>query len=397
MNLKNMGIKTCIKCGKGGNVLVCRSSHCIVAIHESCCNRSSLQVHDRENFFCPYCLYKQSVTECCQAKDKAVTSERKLALFLGAKMSVNQEHVPNITMKKGITLQNHKKHCNQERERKNTQRVHFQQSGSDLDSGKHSLALVRTMDKKEGCLRKCKGSDNVAMSLDCMKPEESNLHLRWEGEVLAPEPLNYRKERISSVECQLKMNMPSAVVGEELDQFPQHVQNYAYGSQNFAKNQHHLELMDYCSMEKGMELESSGCNLGDGEINGQREKKYDQLETSTSSASEGNSAEITENRDKGCNEPNAVNSGSAGWIDKPNKKILDGVPFTKRKRVRWSAEEEEMLKKGVLFFSSTANKNLPWRKILVLLPQSGNGKKFHSAKFNFTFPLNIHLPCFMTI
>lgn len=36
----------------------------------------------------------------------------------------------------------------------------------------------------------------------------------------------------------------------------------------------------------------------------------------------------------------------------------------KRKRMLWSVEEEDMLKEGVQKFSSTANKNLPWRKIL---------------------------------
>ncbi|KAK1391832.1 hypothetical protein POM88_010888 [Heracleum sosnowskyi] len=36
----------------------------------------------------------------------------------------------------------------------------------------------------------------------------------------------------------------------------------------------------------------------------------------------------------------------------------------KRKRLAWKVEEEEMLKKGVQKYSKSANKNLPWQKIL---------------------------------
>ncbi|OMO89115.1 hypothetical protein CCACVL1_08015 [Corchorus capsularis] len=37
----------------------------------------------------------------------------------------------------------------------------------------------------------------------------------------------------------------------------------------------------------------------------------------------------------------------------------------KRRRLNWTAEEVDMLKEGVRIFSAEANKNIPWRKILV--------------------------------
>ncbi|XP_010252970.1 PREDICTED: uncharacterized protein LOC104594379 isoform X2 [Nelumbo nucifera] len=37
---------------------------------------------------------------------------------------------------------------------------------------------------------------------------------------------------------------------------------------------------------------------------------------------------------------------------------------SRRKKLPWKAEEEETLKKGVQMFSTTVNKNIPWRKIL---------------------------------
>ncbi|KAJ4849246.1 hypothetical protein Tsubulata_040448 [Turnera subulata] len=40
------------------------------------------------------------------------------------------------------------------------------------------------------------------------------------------------------------------------------------------------------------------------------------------------------------------------------------VSNDKRKRLHWTPEEEEMLEKGVNKFSSSINKNIPWRKIL---------------------------------
>uniref|UniRef100_A0A7N2N727 Myb-like domain-containing protein n=1 Tax=Quercus lobata TaxID=97700 RepID=A0A7N2N727_QUELO len=49
-------------------------------------------------------------------------------------------------------------------------------------------------------------------------------------------------------------------------------------------------------------------------------------------------------------------------------KQLTTMPFptAKRKRLLWTAEEENMLKEGVHHVSASAKKNVPWRKILEL-------------------------------
>lgn len=54
---------------------------------------------------------------------------------------------------------------------------------------------------------------------------------------------------------------------------------------------------------------------------------------------------------------------------KPNRpKVFDRYakpPLVKgKRRVRWSDEEEDMLKEGVEKYSATAHKNLPWKKVL---------------------------------
>ncbi|KAF3445152.1 hypothetical protein FNV43_RR14845 [Rhamnella rubrinervis] len=47
------------------------------------------------------------------------------------------------------------------------------------------------------------------------------------------------------------------------------------------------------------------------------------------------------------------------------KQLMDiNLPDSKRKRFTWTAEEEDKLKEGVEKFSTTVNKNIPWRKIL---------------------------------
>lgn len=375
-----MGTKTCIKCGKGGIVLVCRSSKCLVSIHESCCMPSSLQVHDRENFLCPYCLYKQSVAECRQAKDKALLAEKNLALFLGAKSSVNQEHEPDITMDKSTTLQNHEELGNQERVRKNKERVCFQ-TEDDPKNGECSHVHVREMLSDEQASSSTPGKKGGYLRNCSIKPVENqknrdgqicgNVPSKWEGKVLAVEPVSA---------CRLSTP----------------IHNYAYENQNFGKTQQHLKPLDPCNKEKGR-VKLAEIDLIKRKTKPRREAGP--CETAIFSISEGNRSEIYEESDsvsetytycndrselysrlaresienafkfknyspgKAC-DPNSVITGDVGWIDKPSKEILSGAFCSRRKRVRWTTEEEEMLMKGVLVFSSSVKKNLPWRKIL---------------------------------
>ncbi|CAI9303908.1 unnamed protein product [Lactuca saligna] len=54
----------------------------------------------------------------------------------------------------------------------------------------------------------------------------------------------------------------------------------------------------------------------------------------------------------------------AGSSEKKTTAFNGKQQLLKGKRKRWSEEEEDMLKEGVQKFSATANKNLPWKKVL---------------------------------
>ncbi|GAB2215114.1 hypothetical protein Drorol1_Dr00019489 [Drosera rotundifolia] len=65
--------RTCIKCGKGGKLLVCEK--CPIEIHESCMTCPA-QLDDLGKFYCPYCLHRETVQECLRAKEKVMLAKR---------------------------------------------------------------------------------------------------------------------------------------------------------------------------------------------------------------------------------------------------------------------------------------------------------------------------------
>ncbi|KAL2923552.1 Telomere repeat-binding factor 5 [Bienertia sinuspersici] len=67
---------SCLKCLKLHEALVCSNQDCPIVVHESC--MPCLAHFDGTgSFYCPYCLYKQSLVECHQAKEKAFLKRKK--------------------------------------------------------------------------------------------------------------------------------------------------------------------------------------------------------------------------------------------------------------------------------------------------------------------------------
>ncbi|KAG6419403.1 hypothetical protein SASPL_121624 [Salvia splendens] len=72
----------CIKCNKGGNVLLCNGKGCPLAVHEGCLGCPA-RVDDAERFFCPYCGYKQAVAESRKARECVLARKKALLIFMG--------------------------------------------------------------------------------------------------------------------------------------------------------------------------------------------------------------------------------------------------------------------------------------------------------------------------
>lgn len=88
----------CIKCDKGGEVLVCADSCCPIAVHVRCMGCPA-RFDDLGKFYCPYCLYRQSIAKFHQAKEHVLSKKQALHNFLDKEMIDNVREVPSIVSK----------------------------------------------------------------------------------------------------------------------------------------------------------------------------------------------------------------------------------------------------------------------------------------------------------
>ncbi|RAL45250.1 hypothetical protein DM860_014660 [Cuscuta australis] len=74
----------CIKCDRGGKILACsesRTSRCPIVVHEKCMGFQAY-FDDGGDFYCPYCLYRQTTAELHKALEVAMLKKQALSTFL---------------------------------------------------------------------------------------------------------------------------------------------------------------------------------------------------------------------------------------------------------------------------------------------------------------------------
>ncbi|KAK6945320.1 hypothetical protein RJ641_026422 [Dillenia turbinata] len=79
----------CVKCSRGGDLLVCSGTCCPLAVHTNCLGSSAI-FDRRGNFFCPFCAYSRAVSEYHDAKKKKSLARKALATFIGDGHHPNQ-------------------------------------------------------------------------------------------------------------------------------------------------------------------------------------------------------------------------------------------------------------------------------------------------------------------
>lgn len=81
---------SCVKCNQNGRLLVCSSSGCLLAVHESCLSCPA-RFDDKGHFLCAFCACAVSISNYLEAKDKILLARKKLVAFMGLMGKVTQE------------------------------------------------------------------------------------------------------------------------------------------------------------------------------------------------------------------------------------------------------------------------------------------------------------------
>ncbi|XP_076891110.1 uncharacterized protein LOC143542404 [Bidens hawaiensis] len=71
----------CMKCNKGGQLLVCNSEACPFRVHKRCLG-SAATFEENEVFFCPFCSYSHAISKYMEVKKKASLARKDLQVFL---------------------------------------------------------------------------------------------------------------------------------------------------------------------------------------------------------------------------------------------------------------------------------------------------------------------------
>ncbi|KAM7524537.1 hypothetical protein LguiA_014439 [Lonicera macranthoides] len=75
-------VNLCMKCNKGGNLMVCSTNTCPLVVHESCLG-SAATFDVGGNFYCPFCAYSRAISEYLDLKKKASLARKDLTAFIG--------------------------------------------------------------------------------------------------------------------------------------------------------------------------------------------------------------------------------------------------------------------------------------------------------------------------
>ncbi|CAI8602166.1 unnamed protein product [Vicia faba] len=83
----------CMKCNEAGQLLVCKTTTCSRMVHKNCLGASA-QLDAKGNFFCPFCAYSHTISEYLEAKKIASLARKELAIFISK--GIRKEAVEHV-------------------------------------------------------------------------------------------------------------------------------------------------------------------------------------------------------------------------------------------------------------------------------------------------------------
>ncbi|XP_015889182.2 uncharacterized protein LOC107424012 [Ziziphus jujuba] len=319
MHLDSLDREECRRCkGKhDGRVLICSEIGCPIAIHEKCmCCKPMFD--DFGRFYCPYCSYKRALRWTLAFGRNAKAAKKALLDFLGG----NKYYQEDGEGEKNEHGAKHLDNCQVEIEKtvvdtgirvseKNEQNI-----DSHVEIGTTVDGLVIGLNGVDTDIRVSeKNEPNVDSHLEKGTTADGlviGLNEAVDDGIRVLEGNNGRREDEELIQG---LDEPANIDRPILEVRTRHIKRRAQRTV-------HVENVD-----------SSG--------------------------------RLSPPSRKSSNRPTTIAGATPSKTSLESGKQFTNLNFpnAKRKRLNWTNEEEEMLKKGVARFS-TANKNIPWRKIL---------------------------------
>ncbi|XP_030546532.1 uncharacterized protein LOC115752469 [Rhodamnia argentea] len=367
---------TCLTCNRHGQLLVCTEPSCPISIHEKCLS-SKPQFDNLGNFYCPYCSYKRAVAKVYELRRKAMLRKEPLSNFLDTGVVDEGQKEQNSGKDKGkdfnVSPSPGHDSLHDDVSKENTEGQHQSDPVNPVYS-KHEARVENQTDKsppsvhgqrnlvheeglqeeelRESIDNRCKevldqekaetADDHPleeAAAEDAV-PSKSSVGKRHRKSIRRSQGLSKKRKRrkfqsidatASSIQGDFTTDVnPEANIGGEVCDSDAGAGSMNNGHSPSAKPQSKAPVEEFVSPRKG----SSGAGMS-----------------------------IINQKDSHDGKKKVALAEKSRQRQSPRKLPKPPLPNVKR-RLRWSPEEEEILKEGVRLFSSDVNKNIPWRKIL---------------------------------
>ncbi|GAV68720.1 Myb_DNA-binding domain-containing protein, partial [Cephalotus follicularis] len=362
---------TCITCGRGGQVVVCCETGCPMAFHQKCMTNEP-KFDGMGRFYCRYCWYKRRVKRTKELRNMAMLSKKALSDFIDLTKVGGEKEKPGDGKVEG------KEPDISEvvRDRKHSDFYKFQMDPSPfvVHGGDN---VHRGQEDMSTRIESLHGSRSEEMfEVDVSKTHEYGV--KEDGEMIQTEDLrqidNGLREEI------VEDHGYESLEEEETRDVSHHA--------SMKGIQHTLVIYDTEQerMEEGKDEQkhlkspdaATSSTGGDTalEEQGKKRKKIEEVQIQNAdlpnkSPTQRKKAgrQILDSPQTSSSLPNRKKKFTMSKKSRQpqiSPKTFLNVTFAngKRKRLHWTAEEEEMLKEGVQKFSTAVNKNIPWRKIL---------------------------------
>lgn len=298
-------VNLCMKCNKGGELLICDANTCPLAFHESCL-RCSASFDDQGKFYCPFCAYSRAISEYAKAKEKVSLARKELSMFIGGKISCQAEPDSTTASEDDANRQRRNEDINKTTEPTNSDNVVTKVANRrQLRSSKNKHREVPPLPA------------NVAENAFITAAQNLSPRDRQGAEVIAQLPrdtiriLNQGRDR--------NTDDGSSSLGDE---------KITETSQKSSDLKRKKEATGHQAAELYADVNSESISDSDGLSEDEKKR------TNTSMLS-----------------PTPLREAPA-------------TNQSRRKKVPWTAEEEAILKEGVQKFVQGDNKAIPWKDIL---------------------------------